>query len=72
MPTDTPDRLGLAATLNAGLAIPLWDRLTLNVGADWFVFTGKVPETDRLRASADFRVGLGYSLAWKPLHNLLY
>jgi hypothetical protein len=72
MPTDTPDRLGLAATLNAGLAIPLWDRLTLNIGADWFVFTGKVPETDRLRASADFRVGLGYSLAWKPLHSLLY
>ncbi|MEB3328088.1 MAG: hypothetical protein VKQ33_02515 [Candidatus Sericytochromatia bacterium] len=71
-PTDTPDRLGLAATLNAGLAIPLWDRLTLNVGADWFVFTGKVAATDRLRASADFRVGLGYSLAWKPLHRLWF
>lgn len=71
-PTDTPDRLGLAATLNAGLAIPLWDRLTLNVGADWFVFSGKVPDTDRLRASADFRVGLGYSLTWKPLHRIWF
>ncbi|MEB3197273.1 MAG: hypothetical protein VKP62_08725 [Candidatus Sericytochromatia bacterium] len=70
--TDTPDRLGLSALLNAGIAIPLWERFTLNVGADWFLFTGKVPETAILGSNLEFRVGLGYSLAWKPLHGVWF
>ncbi len=70
--TDTPDRLGLAATLTGGVAIPLWERVTLNVAADWFVFRGKVTATDRPGASLDLRVGLGYALAWKPLYGVWF
>lgn len=69
---DTPDRLGLLGTLTSGLSIPLWERFTLNVSADWFVFSGKVPATQQFRSSLEFRAGLGYSLAWKPLHGVWF
>lgn len=71
-PTDSPDRLGLAATLTAGVMLPLWERFTLNVGGDWFVFQGKVPATEALRTSLDLKVGLGYSLVWKPLYGVWF
>ncbi len=70
--TDTADRLGLMATLNAGLVIPLWERLNLNVMADWFLFTGKVTQTTGLGNSLDLRVGLGYTLTFKPLAGIWY
>ena len=70
--TDTADRLGLAATLTGGVAFPLWERVTLNVAADWFLFRGKVPATERLGASLDLRVGVGYALAWKPLYGVWF
>jgi hypothetical protein len=69
---DTPDRLGLLGSFNSGLAIPLWERFTLNLSADWFVFSGKVPANEQIRSSLEFRVGLGYSLAWKPLHGIWF
>lgn len=69
---DTPDRLGLLGTLTNGVTIPLWERFTLNVSADWFVFSGKVPANQQIRSSLEFRVGLGYSLAWKPLHGVWF
>jgi hypothetical protein len=70
--TDAPDRLGLAATITGGVAFPLWERVTLNVAGDWFVFRGKVPATSQLGASADLRVGIGYALAWKPLYGVWF
>ncbi|MFP5502853.1 MAG: hypothetical protein ACLGIN_10220 [Candidatus Sericytochromatia bacterium] len=71
-PTDTRDRLGLLADLNAALVIPLWDRINLSLSADYFLFRGKVPETAMYGSSLDFKVGLGYSLGFKPLFGVWF
>jgi 2',3'-cyclic-nucleotide 2'-phosphodiesterase (5'-nucleotidase family) len=71
-PTDTPDRLGLLADFTAGLTVPLWDRFNFTLSADYFMFQGKVPTTDVLGTSLDFKVGIGYSLGFKPFYGVWF
>jgi hypothetical protein len=71
-PYDKPDRLGLLADLTGGLTIPLWDHFNFTLSADYFMFRGKVPETDVLGTSFDFKVGLGYSWAFKPFYGVWF
>jgi hypothetical protein len=71
-PYDTPDRLGLLADLTAGLTVPLWDRFNLNLTADYFLYQGKLPQTSALGSSFDFKVGLGYSLGFKPFYGVWF
>lgn len=71
-PTDGPDRLGWRVDLTGGLSVPLWERFTLNLNADYFAYQGKVPATSAWGSSLDFKIGLGYSLAFKPFYGVLY
>lgn len=71
-PTDTPDRLGLLADLTASLTIPIWERFNLSVSADYFLFRGKVPQTMQLGSSLDFKVGIGYAIAFKPFYGVWF
>lgn len=71
-PYDKPDRLGLLADFTGALTIPLWDHFNFTLSADYFMFRGKVPETNVLGTSLDFKVGLGYSLAFKPFYGVWF
>lgn len=71
-PADTPDRLGLLADVTAALTIPIWERFNLSVSADYFVFRGKVPETMHVGSSLDFKVGIGYAIAFKPFYGVWF
>jgi hypothetical protein len=70
--TDGLDRLGWQADFNAGITVPLWERFTLNLAADYFVYRGKLEATSNWGSSLDFKVGLGYSLAFKPFYGVWY
>ena len=70
--TDGPDRRGWLVDLNGTIAVPLRQRFTLDLGADGFLYQGKLPTTATWGSSLDFRVGLGYSLAFKPLSGIWF
>lgn len=71
-PTDTPDRLGLLADFTAGLTLPVWERVNLTMSVDYFLFRGKVPATDVLGTSLDFKIGLGYTMGFKPFYGVWF
>lgn len=71
-PHDTPDRLGLLADFTAALTLPLWERVNLTMSADYFLFRGKVSATDVLGTSLDFKIGLGYTLGFKPFYGVWF
>lgn len=66
---DSPRQLGLSISTTHELVVPLVDELSLTVTADVFIFRGKVPETEKLGASAILRVGLTYDRLWKPRYQ---
>ncbi|MDB5096032.1 MAG: hypothetical protein JWM80_453 [Cyanobacteria bacterium RYN_339] len=71
-PTDGPDRLGWQWDASASLSLPVWERFTLSLGADYFLYRGKVPATMSWASSLDFKIGLGYSLAFKPFYGIWF
>ena len=71
-PDDTADDLGLMGRVGAAVRVPLWGALGLSVGADAFVFGGKVPETRTLGSSITPTVGLTWRAAWKPQAGVIY
>jgi hypothetical protein len=70
--TDGPDRLGWLWDVSGGIKLPVWERFTLSLGADYFLYRGKVPATMSWASSLDFKVGLGYSLAFKPFYGIWF
>ena len=48
---------------------PLFDELSLSVGADGFLFRGAAPTTHKPGFSLMLRVGLTYDRLWKPRYQ---
>lgn len=71
-PDDTADDLGLMGRVSAAIRVPLWGALGLSVGADAFVFGGKVPETRTIGTSITPTIGLTWRAAWKPQAGVIY
>lgn len=71
-PHDTPDRLGLLADFTAGVTLPVWERVNFTMSVDYFLFRGKVPATDVLGTSLDFKIGLGYTMGFKPFYGVWF
>ncbi len=61
--------LGYRVVVPYELQIPIVDELSLSIGADVFLFRGKVPLTSRAGANVLLRVGITYDRLWKPRYQ---
>ncbi|HEY9721576.1 MAG TPA: hypothetical protein V6D47_06155 [Oscillatoriaceae cyanobacterium] len=69
---DTPADIGFLGECQPAFEFPLWGGLSLSVGADAYVFNGKVPQTQAYGLAITPTIGLTYNATWKPQVGLLY